>query len=182
MNGKAHHTPSGKPRARALGVRFDGEPGVNNAITDVAGVEVGYTTLIEGEGRLKVRKGPIRTGVTAVLPRGKDALGTPVFAASFSLNGNGELTGTHWVEESGQCEGPITITNTHSCGIARDATVKWTVANCPTEALWWGLPVAGETYDGDLNDINGFHSTCLRLSMAPAAGPSSLAASAVGPA
>ena len=157
MSGKAHHTPSGKPRARALGLRLDGTPGTHNAITDVAGVEVGYTTLIEGEGALVVGKGPIRTGVTALLPRGRHGIGTPVFAASHSLNGNGELTGTHWIEESGQCEGPITITNTHSCGTARDATVKWTVDNCPTEAVWWGLPVAGETYDGDLNDINGFH-------------------------
>ena len=157
MGAEFEHTPSGKPRARALGLRFDGEPGENNAITDVAGVEVGYTTLIEGDGPLVVGKGPIRTGVTALLPRGRTDMATPVFAACHSLNGNGELTGSHWVAESGQCEGPITITNTHSCGIARDATVKWTVENYPTEAVWWGLPVAGETYDGDLNDINGFH-------------------------
>ena len=157
MSDPRHHTPSGKPRARALGIRLDGEPGSNNAITDVCAVEVGYTTLIAGDGPLEVGKGPIRTGVTALLPRGRAAVGTPVFAATHSLNGNGELTGTHWIEESGQCEGPITITNTHSCGIARDATVKWTVRNCPTQEMWWGLPVAGETYDGDLNDINGFH-------------------------
>ena len=158
MTNPLHATPSGKPRSRALGVPFDGAPGENNAITDVAGVEVGYATIIEGEGKLVVGRGPVRTGVTAILPRGRAGAATPVFAGSFSLNGNGELTGTIWVEESGQCEGPITITNTHSCGVARDATIRWLVENRP-EAVTevWGLPVAGETYDGELNDINGFH-------------------------
>lgn len=150
-------TPSGKPRARALDIHFGGEPGPNNAITDVEGVAVGYTTLIRGEGPLVVGNGPVRTGVTAVLPRGHDRIALPVFAGYFSLNGNGELTGTIWIEESGQCNGPITITNTHSCGLARDATVRWLVENHPKLVEDWMLPVAGETYDGYLNDINGFH-------------------------
>ena len=153
-------TPGGKARARALGVPFDGVPGTNNAITDVAGVAVGYSTIIRGDGPLVVGHGPVRTGVTAILPRGHDDLTVPVFAGSFSLNGAGEMTGAIWVEESGQCEGPITITNTHSCGIARDATIRWIVDHYPAElADAWGLPVAGETYDGKLNDINGFHVT-----------------------
>ena len=150
-------TPGGKLRARGLGVPLPGRPGPHNAITDVPGVEVGYTTLIEGHGRLEVGKGPVRTGVTAILPRGKAGSEGPVFAGCFSLNGNGELTGSHWVEESGQCEGPITITNTHSCGIARDATVRWLFARYPHLTAAGGLPVAGETWDGILNDINGFH-------------------------
>ncbi len=150
-------TPAGKRRARGLGIPFDGTPGRNNAITDVAGVEVGYTTLIRGAGELRVGEGPVRTGVTAILPRGRDGVATPVWAGSFSLNGNGEMTGTTWIEESGQCEGPITITNTHSCGIARDATIRWLVERDSALADAWGLPVAGETYDGYLNDINGFH-------------------------
>ncbi len=153
-------TPSGKARARALGVPFDGAPGANNAITDVAGVAVGYATIIRGEGPLVVGEGPVRTGVTAILPRGHDDFTIPVFAGYFSLNGNGEMTGTIWIEESGQCEGPITITNTQSCGVARDATIRWIVDHYPGElANAWGLPVAGETYDGELNDINGFHVT-----------------------
>ncbi|MFQ5783306.1 MAG: P1 family peptidase [Alphaproteobacteria bacterium] len=150
-------TPSGKPRARALGVPFDGTPGRNNAITDVAGVEVGYATIIRGDGALVVGEGPVRTGVTAILPRGRAGAATPVFAGCFSLNGNGELTGAIWIEEAGRCEGPITITNTHSCGLARDATIRWLVENLPQFVDAWGLPVAGETYDGYLNDINGFH-------------------------
>ncbi len=137
-------TPSGKARARALGVPFDGAPGVNNAITDVPGVAVGYSTIIRGDGPLVVGTGPVRTGVTAILPRGFDDFTTPVFAGTFSLNGAGEMTGAIWVEESGQCEGPITITNTHSCGLARDATIRWIVDHYPTAlADAWGLPVAG---------------------------------------
>ena len=152
-------TANDLPRARALGIPFDGRPGRYNAITDVAGVEVGYRTLIRGEGPLVVGEGPVRTGVTAVLPRGRARAAVPVFAAVHSLNGAGELTGSHWIEESGQCEGPVTITNTHSCGIARDATVHWCVRHVPQRVRAWGLPVAGETYDGHLNDINGFHVT-----------------------
>src|SRR5258705_4126406 len=114
-----------KPRARDLGVPFDGTPGPFNAITDVSGVLVGHTTLISGEGKLVIGKGPVRTGVTAVLPRGKDSMMNPVFAGWFSQNGNGEMTGTTWVEESGFLEGPVSITNTHSVGVVRDAVIQW---------------------------------------------------------
>ncbi|HLL81981.1 MAG TPA: P1 family peptidase [Longimicrobium sp.] len=141
-------------RARDLGVPFDGTPGPLNAITDVAGLEVGHTTLISGEGRLRVGRGPVRTGVTAILPRGKRS-SDPVFAAWFSLNGNGEMTGTTWIDEGGFLEGPVLITNTHSVGVARDATIQWMVRNNP--AILWALPVVAETFDGPLNDINGFH-------------------------
>src|SRR5437660_3856321 len=146
-------------RARDLGVPFDGAPGQLNAITDVAGVEVGYTTIIRGEGKLVVGKGPVRTGVTAILPRGHDSLNDPVYAAVFSLNGNGEMTGTAWVEESGFLEGPVVITNTHSFGVARDAVIQWRVRHgaADTTGYWWSLPVVAETWDGWLNDINGFH-------------------------
>src|ERR1700682_5811780 len=113
-----------EPRARDLGVPFDGAPGPLNAITDVAGVEVGYTTLISGEGRLEVGKGPVRTGVTAIVPRGRGS-NDPVYAGVFSLNGNGEMTGTAWIEEGGFLEGPIALTNTHSVGVVRDAIIAW---------------------------------------------------------
>jgi D-aminopeptidase len=147
-----------KPRARDLGVPFDGAPGANNAITDVAGVEVGHTTLISGEGKLKVGEGPVRTGVTAVLPRGK-ASTDAVFGAWFTLNGNGEMTGTTWLEDSGFLDGPVLITNTHSVGVVRDAVIAWKVKHgAPDmEGYWWSLPVVAETWDGWLNDINGFH-------------------------
>lgn len=149
----------GAIRARALGIPFDGTPGALNAITDIAGVEVGYTTLISGEGKLEVGKGPVRTGVTAILPRGRSSFDDPVYAGYFSLNGNGEMTGTAWIEESGFLEGPIMITNTHSVGVVRDATIAWRVAQAgpdPT-GFSWSLPVVAETWDGYLNDINGFH-------------------------
>lgn len=148
-----------KPRARDLGVPFEGTPGQWNAITDVAGVAVGQTTLISGEGKLVVGKGPVRTGVTAVLPRGKNSMNDPVFAGWFSQNGNGEMTGTTWVEESGFLEGPVLITNTHSVGVVRDAVIQWRVEHGEPDAsgYWWSLPVVAETYDGWLNDINGFH-------------------------
>jgi D-aminopeptidase len=147
-----------KPRARDLGVPFDGTPGLFNAITDVKGVEVGHTTLISGSGKLKVGEGPVRTGVTAVLPRGKDSQ-DPVFGAWFTLNGNGEMTGTTWVEDSGFLEGPVMITNTHSVGVVRDAVIAWRVQHGPPDAAgyWWSLPVVAETWDGELNDVNGFH-------------------------
>ncbi len=146
-------------RARDLGVPFDGTPGKLNSITDVPGVEVGYTTLISGDGKLEVGKGPVRTGVTAIIPRGHDSLNDPVYAGYFSLNGNGEMTGTAWVEESGFLEGPIVITNTHSVGVARDAVIAWRIKHgAPdTTGYWWSLPVVAETWDGWLNDINGFH-------------------------
>lgn len=148
-----------KPRARDLGVPFDGTPGKFNAITDVNGVLVGHTTLISGEGKLQIGKGPIRTGVTAVLPRGKDSMNDPVFAGWFSQNGNGEMTGTTWVDESGFLEGPVMITNTHSVGVVRDAVIQWRVAHGQPDptGYWWSLPVVAETWDGWLNDINGFH-------------------------
>lgn len=147
-----------KPRARDLGVPFDGQPGMFNAITDVKGIEVGHTTLISGSGKLKVGEGPVRTGVTAVLPRGKDSKDA-VFGAWFTLNGNGEMTGTTWVEDSGFIDGPIMITNTHSVGVVRDAVIAWKVkrGDPDMEGYWWSLPVVAETWDGDLNDINGFH-------------------------
>jgi D-aminopeptidase len=140
-------------------VPFDGTPGPLNAITDVAGVLVGHTTLISGSGKLKVGEGPVRTGVTAVLPRGRDSMSDPVFAGWFSENGSGEMTGTTWVEESGFLEGPVMITNTHSVGAVHDATIKWRFENGPPDAggYWWSNPVVGETWDGWLNDINGFH-------------------------
>ena len=147
-----------KPRTRDLGVPFDGTPGPNNAITDVKGVEVGHTTLISGSGKLKVGEGPVRTGVTAILPRGKNS-NDAVFGAWFTLNGNGEMTGTTWLEDSGFLDGPIMITNTHSVGVVRDAVIAWKVkqGKPDSEGYWWSLPVVAETYDGYLNDINGFH-------------------------
>jgi D-aminopeptidase len=147
------------PRARDLGVPFDGTPGPYNAITDVAGVLVGHTTLIAGNGKLIVGEGPIRTGVTAVLPRGPQSLQQFSFAGWYAQNGNGEMTGTTWVEESGFLEGPVLITNTHSVGVVRDAVIAWRVAHGPPDATdsWWSLPVVAETWDGWLNDINGFH-------------------------
>jgi D-aminopeptidase len=154
--------PRAKPRARDLGVPFEGSPGPLNAITDVAGVEVGYTTLISGSGELKVGVGPVRTGVTAILPRGKSN-NDPVFAGWFSQNGDGEMTGTAWVEESGFLDSPVMITNTHSVGVVRDAVIAWqakTGLKPPTNTygeVFFSLPVVAETFDGRLNDVNGFH-------------------------
>jgi len=145
-----------KPRARDLGIPFDGTPASFNAITDVAGVEVGQVTLISGDGKLVAGKGPVRTGVTAVLPRGKDS-SDQVFGAWFTLNGNGEMTGTTWVEESGFLEGPVMITNTHSVGTVRDAVIAWQMRKQGKTFQPWSLPVVAETWDGFLNDINGFH-------------------------
>jgi L-aminopeptidase/D-esterase-like protein len=147
-----------KPRARDLGVPFDGSPGPLNAITDVNGVEVGHRTLISGEGKLQVGVGPVRTGVTAIFPRGKKSI-DPVYAGWYTENGNGEMTGTTWVEESGFLYGPVMITNTHSVGVVRDAVIKWQFEHGPPapEEDWWSLPVVAETWDGYLNDINGFH-------------------------
>ena len=144
-----------KPRENDLKLPIGGTPGPLDAITDVAGVEVGHATLITGSGKLVVGQGPVRTGVTVVHPRGK-ANSDPVFAAWFTLNGNGEMTGTTWVQESGYLEGPIGITNTHSVGVVRDAIIKWEVTQKNVLQPWW-LPVVAETYDGNLNDINGFH-------------------------
>src|SRR3984957_3531383 len=147
-------------RARDLGVPFEGTPGPLNSITDVKGVEVGYRTIISGEGKLEVGKGPVRTGVTAVFPRGKASV-DPVFAGWFTENGNGEMTGTSWVTESGFLYGPVMITNTHSVGVVRDEVIAWQLKHGTSLPLsdWWSLPVVAETWDGYLNDINGFHVT-----------------------
>ena len=146
------------PRARDLGIPFEGTPGPLNSITDVKGVEVGYQTLIRGEGKLQIGVGPVRTGVTAIFPRGKAGV-DPVFAGWFTENGNGEMTGTTWVEESGFLYGPVMITNTHSVGVVRDTVIDWELKHGTPVPLedWWSLPVVAETWDGDLNDINGFH-------------------------
>jgi D-aminopeptidase len=142
-------TPTGKPRARALGLKYRGTPGTHNAITDVPGVEVGYRTLIEGDN--------VRTGVTAIHPRGKGNPGDPVAAGYHSLNGNGEMTGVSWIEESGTCQGPIAITNTHAVGIAHAGIIAWMNRYHADLTDVWLLPVAAETWDGYLNDINGHH-------------------------
>ncbi|MDX6561260.1 MAG: D-aminopeptidase [Gaiellales bacterium] len=160
MTHDAHlHTPAGRPRARSLGIPFDGTPGGFNAITDVPGVEVGYATLVAGEGPLVVGEGPVRTGVTAIHPRGRFDPGTACAAGFFSLNGNGEMTGTVWIEEAGSLSLPVTITNTHAVGIAQEATIAWTMDGHPQLAGAWALPVAAETWDGYLNDVNGRHVT-----------------------
>src|SRR5207302_988789 len=143
-----------KERARDVGSPLDGAPGPLDAITDVAGVEVGQTTVITGSGKLVVGRGPVRTGVTAVLPRGKNS-GDPVFAGWFTLNGNGEMTGTTWVEESGFLWGPVMITNTHSVGVVRDAVIEWVVRQGRMQHDEWSLQVVAETRDGAWNDING---------------------------
>jgi D-aminopeptidase len=149
-------TANAKPRARDLGLstQIGGTAGALDAITDVSGVEVGHTTLISGSGALVIGQGPVRTGVTIIHPRGKDNP-DPVMGAWFTLNGNGEMTGTTWLQESGFLEGPIAITNTHSVGVVRDAILQWQVKRPGLQP--WGLPVVAETYDGRLNDINGFH-------------------------
>jgi D-aminopeptidase len=144
-------TPAGQPRARSLGLRFRGTPGRHNAITDVPGIEVGYQTLIQGDS--------VRTGVTAIHPRGKANPGDPVAAGFHSQNGNGEMTGVSWIEESGTCEGPIAITNTHAVGIAHAGIIAWMIRHHPELTDVWLLPVAAETWDGYLNDINGRHVT-----------------------
>ncbi len=143
-----------RPRARDLGIPIGGTAGALDAITDVPGVEVGHTTLVSGSGRLVVGKGPVRTGVTVIHPRGRNNP-DPVFGAWFTLNGNGEMTGTTWLQESGLLEGPVAITNTHSVGVVRDAILQWQVKRPGLQP--WGLPVVAETFDGGLNDINGFH-------------------------
>lgn len=153
-------TPTGLLRARGVGVPLQGETGQWNAITDVPGVEVGYCTLVSGDGPLVIGKGPVRTGVTAILPRGLQGATEGVFAGAACLNGNGEASGLLWIDEAGRLDGPITLTNTHSCGLARDAVVKWLNQRKDSGSLdgntFW-LPVAAETCDNWLNDMNGFH-------------------------
>jgi D-aminopeptidase len=166
LSGPHAATPSGQPRARSLGIPFSGRPGRWNAITDVPGVEVGYTTLISGTS--------VRTGVTAIHPRGAAGAADPVAAGFFSQNGNGEMTGVSWIQESGTFAGPVAITNTHAVGIAHAAIVSWVVRNHPRLADLWLLPVVAETYDGFLNDINSPHVTeqaCLDALQGAAAGP-----------
>lgn len=158
-SGPLTHTPSGRLRGRGLGIPLQGTPGPNSAITDVPGVEVGYTTLIEGEGPLIPGKGPIRTGVSAIHPRGRTGTADPVQAGWFSFNGNGEMTGTALIEETGFLSVPILITNTHSVGAAHQGAIKWLVDRHPSLAKLWALPVVAETWDGYLNDINGLHVT-----------------------
>ncbi len=152
-------TPSGKLRARALGIPFEGTTGSLNSITDVVGVEVGYVTLIAGNGPLNTGQGPIRTGVTAILPRGKKGVGVSCAAGINSFNGNGEMTGAAWIEESGGFNLPILISNTHAIGACHRGIIDWVVKNKPALANQWLLPVAAETWDGYLNDINGAHVT-----------------------
>ena len=155
-------TPQGRLRARGAGIPFTGKPGEANAITDVAAVEVGYCTLIEGDGPLIVGQGPVRTGVTALFPRGREKGTAPVYAGYFSMSGNGEMSGAAFIEERGRFEGPVTITNTHSCGVVRDAAAEWMsrqvdIGAKADQPLW--LPVAAETFDGLLNDVDGHHVT-----------------------
>lgn len=151
------HDPDGRPRARGLGVPLRGTPGRWNSITDVPGVQVGYTTLTSGQGPLTVGLGPVRTGVTVILPRGREGVGIPCAAGWYSLNGNGEATGTTWIDESGTLSTPVSLTNTHSVGKVHDGVVAWMVRNHPRLANQWLLPVVAETWDGYLNDINGRH-------------------------
>jgi D-aminopeptidase len=143
------------PRARDLGIPFEGEPGPLNAITDVAGVAVGHATLVSSPDP----RSEVRTGVTAILPRGRTSANVPVFGAWFSLNGNGEMTGAAWIEESGMVDGPVMLTNTHSVGVVRDAVIAWRIrfGHADASGYWWSLPIVAETWDGYLNDINGFH-------------------------
>lgn len=150
-------TPSGLPRARALGITPPGTPGPANAITDVAGVQVGYRTLVGGDGPLRVGHGPVRTGVTAILPRGRDGIAVGCAAGWYSMNGNGEMTGTTWIAESGTLRLPVLLTNTHSVGACHEGSIAWVGRYHPAVAEEWLLPVVAETYDGYLNDINGLH-------------------------
>lgn len=157
MTNAAAYTGDGRPRARGLGIPLPGQPGPLNAITDVPGVEVGVTTLIDGDGALAVGTGPVRTGVTAILPRGRAGVGQPCSAGWFSLNGNGEMTGTTWIEESGAFNLPVLLSNTHAVGACHSATIAWVNRVHPRLARQWLLPVCAETWDGYLNDINGGH-------------------------
>jgi D-aminopeptidase len=174
-------SPDGRPRARGVGIPLPGRPGPWNAITDVPGVTVGYVTLVSGEGPLVAGEGPVRTGVTAILPRGAAGVGTPCAAGWWSLNGNGEMTGTTWIEEVGALTLPITITNTHAVGSCHRGTIDWVVRQHPELGAGWLLPVAAETWDGYLNDINGPHVRPEHAGAAlDAAGPGPLAEGSVG--
>jgi D-aminopeptidase len=153
----ATHAADGRPRARGLGLELDGTPGPLNALTDVPGIEVGTTTLIDGEGPLQVGTGPVRTGVTAILPRGRAGVGRPCAAGWYSLNGNGEMTGTTWIQEVGALNLPVVLSNTHAIGACHTGVVQWANRVAPRLARQWLLPVCAETWDGYLNDINGGH-------------------------
>lgn len=153
------HSVDGRPRARGLGITFGGEPGPLNAITDVPGVEVGVTTLIQGHGPMVVGEGPVRTGVTAILPRGRSGVGEPCAAGWYSLNGNGEMTGTTWIDEAGYFDLPVALSNTHAIGACHTGVIKWVNRTNPCLKDQWLLPICAETYDGYLNDINGDHLT-----------------------
>jgi len=157
-------------RARGLGITIGrGRPGRSNAITDVPGVRVGHATLIEGDGPLVVGRGPIRTGVTMIVPHDGDIWTESVYAGSHRLNGNGELTGLEWIREAGHLTGPIGITNTHSVGVVRDGIIRNAVRRLPFGTSYWALPVVGETWDGMLNDIDGLHVTADHVDAALAA-------------
>ncbi|OAN27523.1 P1 family peptidase [Mycolicibacterium iranicum] len=151
------HAPDGRPRARGAGIVLPGSPGPLNALTDVAGVEVGVTTLVDGDGPLVVGQGPVRTGVTAILPRGTAGVGQPCAAGWYSLNGNGEMTGTTWIDEVGSFNVPVVLSNTHAIGACHTGVVQWVNRVAPRLARQWLLPVCAETWDGYLNDINGGH-------------------------
>lgn len=151
------NTPDGLLRARGLGLEFEGEPGANNAITDVPGVLLGHSTIIEGEGEHRYLKGPIRTGVTVILPRGREGVGEACAAGLYSMNGNGEMTGSHWINESGSFSTPLGLTNTHAVGTVHRGIIDWIAQHRPSVAAQWQLPVVAETWDGFLNDINGVH-------------------------
>ena len=157
MDSPQSHAADGRPRARGLGIALAGEPGRLNAITDIAGVEVGVTTLVSGQGPLVVGEGPVRTGVTAILPRGRSGLGEPCAAGWYSLNGNGEMTGTTWIEEAGAFTTPIVLSNTHAVGACHTGVISWINRVEPRLGRQWLLPVCAETWDGYLNDINGGH-------------------------
>jgi len=175
------YTADGKPRARALGIAPPGDAGPLNAITDVAGVEVGVTTLIEGDGPLVVGQGPVRTGVTAILPRGRDGIGAPCAAGWYSLNGNGEMTGTTWIDEAGSFNVPVVSSNTHSVGACHTGVISWVNRVDPRLARQWLLPVCAETWDGYLNDINGGHVRPEHVEAAlDAAAPGPVAEGSVG--
>lgn len=157
MHSPQTHAADGRPRARGLAIPLTGDPGPLNAITDVPGIEVGTVTLIDGDGPLRVGHGPVRTGVTAILPRGRDGVGRPCAAGWYSLNGNGEMTGTTWIEETGAFNLPIVLSNTHAVGACHSGVVSWVNRVAPRLARQWLLPVCAETWDGYLNDINGAH-------------------------
>lgn len=166
MQLEQQHTAASRSRARALGIPFDGNPGPWNSITDVPGVEVGYETLVAGDGPLVSGQGPVRTGVTAVLPLGRAGVGRSCPAGWYSLNGNGEMTGTAWLDEVGALSLPVGITNTHAVGPVHRGIIDWSIREKPELAQRWLLPVVAETWDGYLNDINGDHVTAASMGRA----------------